>query len=116
MTEHIQAGKFGHFQNSDIAQGARPFNSLDKIKQTDCDGCRNYENGRKFKAECLKLMDKVHRTKNESLLQNEISLPEQLIPIEEEKGSLFGKMKGSIHILGDIVAPIDEMQISRPNS
>lgn len=28
---------------------------------------------------------------------------------EEEMESLFGKMEGTIHILGDILAPIDEV-------
>ena len=32
-----------------------------------------------------------------------------VVPIEEEKEGLFGKMKGTVHILGDIIAPIDEV-------
>ena len=39
----------------------------------------------KFKAKCLKLIDKVQKTKK----------------------SLFGRMKGTIHVVGDIMAPID---------
>ena len=33
----------------------------------------------------------------------------QLVPIEEDDGILFGKMKGTIHVIGDIMAPIDEV-------
>ena len=63
----------------------------------------------KFKAKCLKLMDKVHRTKQRIIITKRNKPIAQLVPIEEEKGSLFGKMKGTIHILEDILAPIDEV-------
>ena len=61
----------------------------------------------KFKARCLKLMDKVHRTKKRIIITKRNKPIAQLVPIEEDKESLFGKMKGTVHILGDIVAPID---------
>lgn len=32
----------------------------------------------------------------------------QLVPIEEKATSLFGAMKGTVQILGDIVTPIRE--------
>ncbi len=63
----------------------------------------------KFKARCLKLMDKVHRTKKRIIITKRNKPIAQLIPIEEETGSLFGKMKGTVQILGDIIAPIDEV-------
>jgi prevent-host-death family protein len=62
----------------------------------------------KFKAKCLKLMDKVHRTKKRIIITKRNKPIAQLVPIEEEQASLFGKMKGTVHILGDILAPIDE--------
>lgn len=62
----------------------------------------------KFKAKCLKLMDKVHRTKKRIIITKRNKPIAQLVPIEEETGSLFGKMKGTVHILGDIITPIDE--------
>ena len=62
----------------------------------------------KFKARCLKLMDKVHRTKKRIIITKRNKPIAQLVPIEEESGSLFGKMKGTIHVVGDILAPIDE--------
>jgi len=63
----------------------------------------------KFKARCLKLMDKVYRTKKRIVITKRNKPIAQLVPIEEEKASLFGKMKGSVHILGDILEPIDEI-------
>ncbi len=63
----------------------------------------------KFKAKCLKLMDKVHRTKKRIIITKRNKPIAQLVPYEEEKGSLFGKMKGTIHILEDIISPIDEV-------
>jgi prevent-host-death family protein len=63
----------------------------------------------KFKAKCLQLMDKVHRTKTRIIITKRNKPIAQLVPIEEETGSLFGKMKGTVHILGDIIAPIDEI-------
>ena len=62
-----------------------------------------------FKAKCLKLIDKVHRTKRKIIITKRNKPIAQLVPIEEKSGSLFGKMKGTIHIVGDIVAPIDEV-------
>ena len=63
----------------------------------------------KFKARCLKLMDKVHRTKRKIIITKRNKPIAQLVPIEEEKGTLFGKMKGTIHVVGDIISPIDEV-------
>jgi len=62
----------------------------------------------KFKARCLKLMDKVHRTKRRIIITKRNKPIAQLVPIEEESSTLFGKMKGTVHIIGDIMAPIDE--------
>lgn len=63
----------------------------------------------KFKAKCLKLMDKVHRTKRKIIITKRNKPIAQLVPVEEDSGSLFGKMKGTIHIKGDIISPIDEV-------
>lgn len=63
----------------------------------------------KFKARCLKIMDKVQRTKRKIIITKRNKPVAQLGPIDEEFGGLFGRMKGSIHIVGDIRAPIDEV-------
>ena len=63
----------------------------------------------KFKARCLKLMDKVQRTKRKIIITKRNKPIAQLVPIEEDKGTLFGRMKGTIHVVGDIISPIDEV-------
>ena len=63
----------------------------------------------KFKARCLKLMDKVHRTKRKIVITKRNKPIAQLVPIEEDKTSLFGKMKGTFKVVGDILSPIDEV-------
>lgn len=63
----------------------------------------------KFKAKCLKLMDKVHRTKRKIIITKRNKPIAQLVPIEEDSETLFGRMKGTIHIVGDIFSPIDEV-------
>jgi prevent-host-death family protein len=63
----------------------------------------------KFKAKCLKLMDKVQKTKKKIIITKRNKPIAQLVPMEEDTGSLFGRMKGTIHVVGDIMAPIDEV-------
>lgn len=63
----------------------------------------------KFKARCLKLMDRVHRTKRKIIITKRNKPIAQLVPIEEASGNLFGVMKGTIRITGDIISPIDEV-------
>jgi prevent-host-death family protein len=63
----------------------------------------------KFKAKCLKLMDKVQKTKKRIIITKRNKPIAQLIPVSEKKNqSLFGIMKGTIHLLGDIMSPINE--------
>jgi len=62
-----------------------------------------------FKAKCLKLMEKVQRTKKKIIITKRNKPIAQLVPIEEDNESLFGRMKGTIHVVGDIMAPIDEV-------
>ncbi len=63
----------------------------------------------KFKARCLKLMDKVQKTKRKIVITKRNKPIAQLVPIEKDEKPLFGKMKGTIHIIEDIIAPIDEV-------
>jgi prevent-host-death family protein len=59
-----------------------------------------------FKAECLKLMDKVAKTRQPIIITKHGRPVAQLAPVSMEPRSLFGYMKGSIRIEGDVVAPI----------
>ncbi len=61
-----------------------------------------------FKARCLKLMDEVRRSRREIVITKRGVPVAKLVPVEEKKGpSLFGAMKGTVTIRGDIVEPLD---------
>lgn len=58
-----------------------------------------------FKAQCLKLMDDVQRSR-EPIVITKYGKPVALLaPIAQEEHSIFGCMKGSATIKGDIVEP-----------
>lgn len=60
-----------------------------------------------FKAKCLKLMDEVRDT-GEALIITKHGKPvARLAPVDMKPPSLFGCMKGSVTILGDIIEPIE---------
>ncbi len=61
-----------------------------------------------FKARCLQLMNEV-RQRHISLVITKRGKPvARLVPVDEAPPPLFGFMKGSVHIRGDIVAPTGE--------
>ncbi len=68
-----------------------------------------YMKAGKFKAQCLKVMDRVKKTRKRIVITKRNKPVAQLVPIEEKELSLFGAMKGTAHTLGDIVAPIGEV-------
>ncbi|OGO91408.1 MAG: prevent-host-death protein [Coxiella sp. RIFCSPHIGHO2_12_FULL_42_15] len=62
----------------------------------------------KFKAQCLQLMDDVKR-KHVSFIITKHGVPvAKLVPIEDNPINLFGALKGTVNIKGDIVTSIDE--------
>lgn len=62
----------------------------------------------KFKAECLTIMNEVRATKRSVTITKHNQPIAKLVPIEEEKITLFGKMKGTIRVTGDLTQPIGE--------
>lgn len=61
-----------------------------------------------FKAKCLKLIDEVATTHEPLVITKRGKPLAKLVPIENENlQPMFGYMKGTITIAGDIVAPID---------
>lgn len=61
-----------------------------------------------FKSQCLQLMDHVH-DKHLTLIITKHGIPiAKLVPIEEQPANLYGALKGTVKIKGDIIAPIDE--------
>ena len=64
----------------------------------------------KFKATCLGLLDEVQRERKEIVITKRGKPVARIVPVEAEKiPNLFGRMKGSVEILGDIVSPIGEI-------
>lgn len=60
-----------------------------------------------FKAECLKLMDEVEKTRQPIIITKHGRPVAQLAPIPADTDSLFGYMKGMMRINGDVIAPLD---------
>lgn len=60
-----------------------------------------------FKAECLKLMDQVEKTREPVIITKHGRPVAQLSPVPADPRSLFGYMKNTLKIAGDIVAPLD---------
>jgi len=62
-----------------------------------------------FKAKCLKIMDEVEIKKLTVIITKRHKPIAQLVPIEKSKNQLlFGKMKGTVNIKGDLLQPIGE--------
>ena len=62
-----------------------------------------------FKTKCLELMDQIKENREEVIIIKNGKPVAKLVPVEEKQSdSLFGFMKGSVKINGDIIAPIDE--------
>jgi prevent-host-death family protein len=62
-----------------------------------------------FKAECLKLMDEVARTGRSVVITKHGRPVAQLTPVPAQSKSLFGYMKNTMRIKGDVVAPTGEL-------
>jgi prevent-host-death family protein len=64
----------------------------------------------KFKATCLGLLDEVQRERKEIVITKRGKPVARVVPVETEKApKLFGRMKGSGMIIGDIISPIGEI-------
>ena len=61
-----------------------------------------------FKAECLKLMDEVARTGQPVVITKHGKPVAQLVPVPAEPSSLFGYMRNTVNIKGDVVGPTDD--------
>ncbi len=61
----------------------------------------------RFKAECLQLMDQVEKTRKPIVITKRGRPVAQLGPVPAEWDSLFGYMRSTMRIVGDVTAPID---------
>jgi prevent-host-death family protein len=63
----------------------------------------------RFKAHCLELMDRVGRTGEEIVITKHARPVAKLVPVSPRRPGprpLFGRSRGVIQVVGDIVAPI----------
>ena len=60
-----------------------------------------------FKAKCLKIMDEVAETGERVVITKRGVPVAELIPVRGRRKSIFGSMRDSIKITGDIISPID---------
>jgi len=63
-----------------------------------------------FKAKCLELLDTVSRKRTSITISKRGKPVARLVPIDDSPApSIFGRMKGTMTILGDIVSPDGEI-------
>lgn len=60
-----------------------------------------------FKAHCLKLMDEVRARRTSVTITKRGKPVAKLVPATDEPPPLFGFLKGSVTVKGDIIEPID---------
>jgi prevent-host-death family protein len=61
-----------------------------------------------FKARCLQLMDEVAKSGEPLLITKNGKPVSQLVPYRPKPSTLFGAMKGTVTIQGDILSPLYE--------
>lgn len=61
-----------------------------------------------FKAKCLSFMDTVEQTHQEIIITKHGKAVAKLVPAESGPVAVFGRMKDSAVVVGDIISPIDE--------
>jgi prevent-host-death family protein len=66
-----------------------------------------------FKAKCLAIMDEVQSKREPVIITKNGKPVARLEPIVEEKDPIFGFLKGSIEIIGDIESPIPPSEWKR---
>lgn len=69
---------------------------------------KQYMPAGEFKAKCLQLMDDVNHLHQEVIITKHGKPVARLVPYQEQAPSLFGYLQGSLEIVGDIVAPLNE--------
>lgn len=60
----------------------------------------------KFKAHCLALMDRVDQTGEEIVITKHRKPVARLVPAGRPAELFIGRAKGSLQVVGDLVAPI----------
>jgi prevent-host-death family protein len=60
----------------------------------------------KFKAQCLRVMDRVRATRVPVLITKRGKPVAKLVPPDDFQSEVFDSLKGKIEILGDILSPV----------
>jgi prevent-host-death family protein len=60
----------------------------------------------KFKAQCLRLIDEVHATREPVVITKRGRPLAKLVPAEGKPDDIFGCLKGIVEIVGDIESPV----------
>jgi len=55
-----------------------------------------------FKAQCLSLLDEVQQQRKEIVITKRGKPVARLVPVDNERPVVFGRLKGTVRILGDI--------------
>lgn len=63
-----------------------------------------------FKARCLQVMDQVRTTRTPVVITKRGKPVAKLVPADEIREPILGRLKGKIEILGDIVGPITPLE------
>jgi prevent-host-death family protein len=62
-----------------------------------------------FKAKCLRLLDEVARGRAPLVITKRGKPVAKLVPIDHKPVDLYGRMAGTITIVGDIINPIEDV-------
>jgi|WetSurMetagenome_2_1015567.scaffolds.fasta_scaffold290587_2 prevent-host-death family protein len=60
-----------------------------------------------FQSKCLDLLSQVQRNRLEVIVTKRGKPIARLVPMSSNPPEIFGCMKGTVRILGDIISPID---------
>ena len=63
-----------------------------------------------FKANCLRLMDEVAQRRTPIVITKRGKPVAKLVPVDDKPIDIFGRMAGTIKIVGDIISPIDDVE------
>jgi prevent-host-death family protein len=64
----------------------------------------------RFKAHCLRLLDEVAQRRTPLVITKRGKPVAKLVPIDEKPVDLYGRMAGTVEVIGDIVAPLDDLE------
>ena len=96
-----------------VTKKARPSKARERLEAAESQASFPVSYSRRisagdFKARCLALMDEVRDRGGEYLITKRGVPVARLVPVRHEPRRLFGSMKGTVTVLGDIVSPLDE--------